>query len=210
MIKNKCFLFNFLKQSNKFFDMDKFKKFSAIIFIIFEKTVVNLDKLLPLYMRFYEKMVNDEIKIANISKEKKVLHIGSGPVPATLLIISRKTNADLTGIDIDEKSVEKSKIILKKHYASLDIKIIKKDGVDLDFKDYDIILISDGVTNINQILKNIYKSADKKTQIIFRKTISDKENFRFNEEFLNKNFKIDKIKTHSSYGELSSIFLSKK
>ena len=210
MNKNNSFLFNFLKQSNKFFDMDKFKKFSAIIFIIFEKTVVNLDKLLPLYMRFYEEMVNDEIKIANISKEKKLLHIGSGPVPATLIIISQKTNADLTGVDIDKRSVKKSKRILKKYYASLDIKIIKKDGADLDFKDYDIILISDGVSNINQILKNIYKSVGKKTQIIFRKTIPDKENFRFNEEFLNKNFKIEKIKTHSSYGELSSIFLSKK
>jgi len=210
MNKKNSFLFNFLKQSNTFFDMEKFKSISANFFIIFEKTIVNLDKFLPIYMRFYEKMVTDEIKIANISKEKKLLHIGSGPIPATLIIISKKTNADTTGVDINKQSVQKSKKFLKKHYPSLNIKIINKDGADLDFNHYDVILISDGVSNINQILKNIYKSVNKKTQIIFRKTIQDKENFSFNEEFLNKNFKIKKIKTHSSYGNLSSVFLSKK
>jgi len=210
MNKKNSFLFNFLKQSNTFFDMEKFKSISAIFFIIFEKTIVNLDKFLPIYMRFYEKMVTDERKIANISQEKKLLHIGSGPIPATLIIISKKTNADTTGVDINKQSVQKSKKFLKKHYPSLNVKIINKDGADLDFKHYDVILISDGVSNINQILKNIYKSVNKKTQIIFRKTIRDKENFSFNEEFLNKNFKIKKIKTHSSYGNLSSVFLSKK
>jgi 2-polyprenyl-3-methyl-5-hydroxy-6-metoxy-1,4-benzoquinol methylase len=190
--------------------MDKLKFFSSYVFLISEKIIVKLDRLLPGYMRFYETMVNEEIKIGQISGTDAVLHIGSGPIPATAIIISRKTGAKVTGIDVDIHAINNSKKIIENHYQSLNIHILHEHGEKIDAKKFDTIIISDGIQHLNQVLENISNSADTNTQVIFRKTISGNKQFRFHNEFFHNNFQIKKIKTHNSYGELSSIFLIKK
>ena len=50
----------------------KLKKLIDFGFIFIEKTIVNLDKLYPIYFDFYNEMIEKEIILADISKNKKV------------------------------------------------------------------------------------------------------------------------------------------
>ena len=207
--KRQFFLFKLLKLFNESFDMYKLRRFTALNFVFFEKIVANLTRLIPLYILFYEEMIKEEIEFADISKNDKVLHIGSGTIPATGIIICQKTNADITGIDINSESIKKSKIVIEKKFKSLNLRVKLADGANIDVSEYNKIIISDGINDLLKILTNISKSSKKGSIVILRKTIKN-DAFELDNDGLNKNFDVKKISKHPFYGDLSSIMLVKK
>ena len=63
-----------------------------------------MDKLLPFYLDFYRDMVKKEISFGRITSKNNILHIGCGPIPATSILITEITNANVTGIDNNNRS----------------------------------------------------------------------------------------------------------
>lgn len=212
-MKNKAglvtFIFKFLRNFNKCMDMGKLKKFTDYSFYIIEKIIFNFNIFIPFYFKFYEEMVNEEIKMANISSNDKILHIGCGSIPITSIIIAEKTRAKITALDIDYNSAQKAKQLVKKNTRLINIDIKKADGAEYPTSEFDIILVSDGVKKLYDILYNIGASTSKNVKVIFRKTISNNKNFNLDEHNLSKFLKIKEIRTHKSYGNLSSILLLK-
>ena len=200
---------NFLKNFNESMNMIELKKLGDYTFYLAEKIILNYKKLIPFYIKFYEEIVKEEIKMANISSDDKILHIGCGSIPATSIIITKETGANIIAIDIDSYSSQKAKQFIKQNKNLKNILIKNADGAEYSTAEFDTILISDGVKKLYNILKNISESLRKNTKVIFRITILNNENFKLDDHNLSSIFEIKEIKTHKSYGNLSSILLRK-
>lgn len=206
--KKFAFLNLLLSSFSKSTDMVRLKKLSNIIFVIIEKLVVKLDKLLPFYLRFYDEMVSNEIKMANISSQDSILHIGCGSIPATSIILNQKIGSNITSIDKDPDSVKNAKHLLSKLENLENIKIACADGLSFSAENFDVIIISDGISVLDEILRKLSKFVKKNVKIIVRVNIT-KPNFYICGKPYSAvdEFAIKDMVNHSSYGKLTSILL---
>jgi 16S rRNA G527 N7-methylase RsmG len=192
------------------FDQYKLKKYADFIFILSEKIIVNLDKLYPFYFDFYSNMIKNEIKLAKITKKDKIVHIGCGPIPATSILLSKITGAKVTGIDKDIKSVKKANFCVSKSDLSDKIQIINTDINKFSVKSFDLIIISQGVKPIKDILGFISKSMKDNAHVIFRTSSNSKGDITSEDKFIEKIFNIDSIVAQKKNALLISILLSKR
>jgi len=200
----------FLKKIGIKFDAHKLKKFIDLSFILVEKIIVKLIKLLSFYLDFYEDMVENEISLADISKDDKILHIGCGSVPATSIIIAKKTKAQVTGIDNKLISVKQALNLISSQDLSNKIKIIHADALDYPLENFNLIIISQGVEPYNKILKRISTNIKKDERVIFRTTSTHDGKLNEKDVFLNDLFKINKIIKQEKNGLLISVLLTEK
>ena len=192
------------------FDAHKFKIINDLTFVLIEKILLKFYKLHHLYFDFYDEMTDNEIKIANISKDDNILHIGSGPIPATPILLARKTKAKITGVDNNLKSVNQSKLLVSKYNLSDQVEIIHAEVQGFSIKNYNIVLISQGIKPRREIIEYISKSIDTKTKVIFRTTSLIDGKLSNNDLFLKDFFDIKKIVSNKKNGLLISILMTKK
>ena len=72
-------------------------------------------------------MTNKEINLANVTKDDRILHIGCGSIPATSVLLAKKTGSEVTGIDNDFSSVKQAQsYVIKKsvRYYILKVRLI--------------------------------------------------------------------------------------
>jgi len=191
------------------FNAHRLKFYLDSSFICIEKILVKLDKLLNLYLGFYEDMIKNEIALANISKDSKILHIGSGSIPATPILMTRKTNAKITSIDINQNSVKQAQNLISKIGLSDKIEIKTSDVLHFPITNFDIIIISQGVSPYNKAIEYMAKNIGKDSKVIFRTTSDEKGNLVEQDLFLKKFFTIEKTVAHKKNGLLISILLIK-
>ncbi|MDK4501313.1 hypothetical protein MWG03_03070 [Fusobacterium necrophorum] len=92
------------------------EKFRAKAFLKNSTTILD-------YFKNIEECIETEFKGFTIDSKSKVLLIGAGSFPMTLLAISKKTGAKAVGIDIDNEAVELASKIINILGKDLDIEI---------------------------------------------------------------------------------------
>ena len=200
----------FLEKIGVKFDSYKLKKFNDLGFIVIEKIVVKLDKLLPFYLDFYRVMVENEINLANISKNDTVLHIGCGPIPSTSILLAKIIGAQITAIDKNSHSVDQARLCVSKTDVSDKIKIVHGDAIFFPVENLDIIIVSMGVKPIKNILKRIAKSMKDDAYVIFRTSSSPNGEIAKNDLFIKDIFNVNKVVAQKKNALLISILLSKR
>ena len=155
-------------------------------------------------------MTENEIKLANISKNDRILHVGCGPLPATSIILAKETGAKITGIDYNPNSVKQAKFFISKYHLSDQIQIIHADAIQFPVDNFDLILLSQGIKPRKKILEQISKSIKPNMRVIYRTTSSVDGEISQNDLFLKEIFKIVKIAYNKKNGLLISILLNKK
>jgi len=200
----------FLQKIGVKFDSKKLKKIIDWGFIFSEKVIVKLDKLYFIYFNFYDEMIKNEIILADISREKKILHIGCGSIPATSILLIKKIGVQVTGIDKNPRSVDQARLCVLKTGVSDKIKILDGDAKIFPVETFDIIIVSQGVKPIKEILEHIAKSMKDDAYVIFRTSSSPNGEIDKNNLFIRDIFIIDKVIAQKKYALLISIMLSKR
>ena len=200
------FLKNFSKKMNGLF----VKKLADFIFSIGEKIIIKMDELLPLYIRYYEDIIDEEIKMAGISNSDNILHIGCGPVPSTSVLITQKTGATVVGIDKNISATKGAKSCIKMINRDDKIQIQHANALNYKVQDFDIIMFSQGVEPRYKILENISKSMKSNTRLIFRTVSSVDGELTDHDSIIKKLFKISRTISHKNHGLLISVLLLKK
>ena len=190
-----------------FFDVEKMKKIVDFSYIVIEKFSMVFPMIAKDYITFYEELVEREIKLAEVTRNDKILNIGSGPIPATSLLLSKKIGADITCIDINENAVRRAKNFLKKQGIN-QIKVEYGDGTKYDVSEFDVIFISWGVNNLFQILRNVSNTMKNDARVVIRLPTSERFQKKLEEE-LGKILKIKKTISQPSYSNSKSILLIK-
>jgi len=173
-----------------------FKKFIDQLYNIYEIIFTNISFFSFLYMKFHEPSVKKEINMAQITHSDKVLHIGCGAIPYSLMILSKETHTEITGIDNQTRSITYAKKFIA---DDKNIHIEKASGETYDVSTFDVILISYGVGDIEAVLKNTLQHLKDNGKIILRKPVTETT------EYINsilENYSIKKLKlllTQESY-----------
>ena len=123
----------------------------------------------PLYSR-YKMLVKNQIEAMNIKPETRIVFVGSGPVPISLILMSRFYNISSVGLDNNAEIVELSKKVI--HCLGLDknIKIIHGDDSHLKNIKWNAVLVAALAEPKGRIFRNLHEilKQKKKTPVIFR------------------------------------------
>ncbi len=141
------------------------KKLHDRMFIFIEKILSKL--FAKAYINFFEKAIIEEFEMVKIKEDDRVLHIGCGPLPNTLVSLAKNIKAIYTGIDRDSEAVEIARKIVSKY--NLDIKIEEGNALSYNLSDFDIIIVSFGVEPYNEVFERIRKNCKKNAKIVCRK-----------------------------------------
>ena len=200
----------YLKNFSKKMNGPLAKKLADFIFAMGEKIIIKMDKLLPLYVGYYKDIVNEEIKMADIHDGDIVLHIGCGPVPSTSILIAKKTNVSIMGIDKDMHAIKGANSSVQIMNLKNKIQIQHANALNFSIQDFDVIVFSQGVEPRYRILESISRSMKSNARLIFR-TVSSVEGELASQDMILKNFfKILKLVSHENHGLLISLLLVKK
>jgi len=191
-------------------DPHKFKKFNDLGFIITEKILIKLQKLSHLYFHFYEEMTQNEISLANISKDDVILHIGSGPIPTTSILLAKKVGAQVTSIDNNLHSVKQAIYCVKEAGVADKVQIKYADANSFPADKFDVIIISHGTRAYKELLQHISQSMKDDARVIFRTSSSPTGEIAKEDLFIKDMFKMDKIVKQKKNALLISILLKKE
>ncbi len=121
------------------------------------------------YFRNIEDCIEKEFGGFQITSQSKVLLVGSGPFPITLLRIAERTGADVFGIDIDNEAIQLGKHVVNNLGSHLSIEIEKKTVGELAvINQISHIIFSSTVSCKYDILDQLYDVTNKDVLIAMR------------------------------------------
>ncbi|WP_230874913.1 SAM-dependent methyltransferase [Lysinibacillus cavernae] len=121
------------------------------------------------YFRNIEDCIEKQFGDVQITSQSKVLLVGSGAFPITLLMVAERTGAQVFGIDIDDEAVQLGKHVVNQLGSHLSIQIDKKTVGELTvIKQISHIIFSSTVSSKYDILEQLYDLTNKDVLIAMR------------------------------------------
>ncbi|DAC73132.1 MAG TPA: hypothetical protein DSN98_01625 [Thermoplasmata archaeon] len=109
-----------------------------------------------------------EYESVGISENSKILHIGCGPYPLTVIELASLGKVKIVGIDKDPDAVRQARDVLKKKGLEKKVNIYEGDGSSYPVKPFDVIIVSTCSYPKASILEHIFTTAKPNTIIIVR------------------------------------------
>jgi precorrin-6B methylase 2 len=154
---------------------DFYRKYNNFYWRIIDYLSYKIEKI----GQFYEKNIGNqyikESQFFDISKSKKILHIGCGSYPLTAIILAKKFNKKVSAIDRNPKAVEKAKKIVKKKNLQDKINVFCADGKNYQINGYDTVIISGCTIPFEKIMLNVFKTTEPGSRIISRVSSDEKQ-----------------------------------
>jgi precorrin-6B methylase 2 len=192
------------------FNTASFKNLMDYAYVVFEKISYSFEFLSFNYLMLYDELIEKEIKMARITDKSIILVIGCGSIPITPILLAKKANSEIVGIDFDIKAVKKASRYIKTYFPDLRIKIEQGDGLKYPIERFDMIFVLYGVKNQKEILKNISVKIESDNLVVFR-TTQDVLNQKLKGiEKLSEMFKIKDYISSDSFYTSYSYLLAKK
>lgn len=212
-ISSRCFSMAhhlFFKEISPKFNEKALKHLMDKLYIFFEKVFFRFEILSTLYLKLYDEITNNEIKIANIQSKDRVLVIGSGSIPATAELIVEKTGAEVVGIDRDQHAVRRGKEYVKQHSLDERLHIRYANGSDFDVSLFDVIFISYGIHDENQLFSLMEKKMNPSARVIYRQPYDPSFTDASLPSSILRTFKVKDQVSSPSLGSILSLVLVKK
>lgn len=149
--------------------LDKMKILSSNIFWkVADILSCRFTKLAYIYDRLIVKSYENEIGQFDISKSKKILHIGCGSYPITAIVLSRMSNGEIIGIDKSKNSIKRAERYISKKNIGIRVSVQHGDGSKFPLEGFDTIIISSCSIPKYIILEHLFNDAPSKSKIIVR------------------------------------------
>lgn len=117
---------------------------------------------------YYKRIVNKEIRLADINENDRILCVGGGPCPFSGILLHEHTKAHVTIIDNDECCVEVSKQLVRKLGYEDSIKIYHGDGSDICPEDYTVIHMAVQVSPLDKVFSCMKQKCKLGSKILVR------------------------------------------
>jgi len=121
---------------------------------------------------FYNKYIGCEYKSEyetfGLSKGSKVLHIGCGPYPLTMVELATMLDIQIVGIDVNGKAVRQARDLINKRSLENKITIEQADGATYPVESFDVIIVSSCSSPKIKILHHLFATAKTNAIIIVR------------------------------------------
>lgn len=124
----------------------------------------------PLYPR-YQSLIKNMVAARPMSPESRIAFIGCGPVPISLILLSRLYDLKSIGLDSSSQAVALSQRVIEHLGLRQDIRIIHGDETRLEELDWSAVLVAalaEPKARIFQNLREILKTSNGHRAVIFR------------------------------------------
>lgn len=121
----------------------------------------------PLFSRF-ERLIEREVGLLDGYIPRRVLFIGSGPMPITALCLQHRLNVPVDCLERDPEAVAESSVVLDRLGCSAYIQVLHGQGELVDVSEYDVILVALLAKPKRAILESIVRSCRDDVRIICR------------------------------------------
>lgn len=153
---------------------------------------------------YYKKVVENEIKLADIKPTDRILCIGGGPCPCTAIELHKRTGANVCVIDNDQEIIDTAIKNIERLKLSKYVTVKYQDGSKIDIDDFSVVHIALQVNPKNIVFKRIVDNSPPGTKVLVR---ISKEKFSKLYSLMKTEFiKIDK-KIHHKKKNLDYTFL---
>ena len=134
----------------------------------FEKLISEIPFLVGLYSRPYREVIKNEIKLAGINDEDKVLNVGCGAVPFTAIHLLNITGAELWIQDRDSDALDRAKKCLKRSGLADRARFFEGDAAHDVPESFDVAIVALQAGPKKAILKNLMQKMTKGGRLVFR------------------------------------------
>jgi len=121
----------------------------------------------PLVQRF-RRLIDREVDLLGKQPVKRLLFIGSGPVPVSAILFHQRLGAQVDCVDLDPMAVEHSRKFLARLRLSDPIRVHCADGSLMDALDYDAVVIALLAKPKHEILAQLATNARPDCRVICR------------------------------------------
>lgn len=180
------------------------------VFILFEKIGCKFKIISEIYLKLYEDIVTKEIALAQITQNDRILVIGSGSLPATPILIGRKTNAQIISIDKDEKAVKEATHYVRSENLDKTVTIECADGFTYPVERFTVIVVLYGVKHPAEILDHLADRIDQDTRVVYRTITDARGNIQDKTLHFSEHFIVRKQVHTETLGSFDSFLLMKK
>ncbi len=199
----------FFKVITPHFKAETFKPLMDVLYVYFEQIATHFDIINEYYIRLYDDIIKNEIKLAQIDQSDHVLVIGSGSLPMTPILITKNTKAKIHTIDKDKKAVKNAQRYINRFHLSEKITVSYDDACQLNMADFDIIFVLYGIHGLEKVFSMIAKTSSPSVRVIYR-IPPDALDHDSMESVCPSSFIIKKKVITSSIGGVISLLLKKK
>ncbi len=134
-----------------------------------EKKVAANRTIVSLYAGYYRKVVENEIKLASITAEDRVLNVGCGGIPFTAVLIAKMTGARVWAIDCDEAAVKVARRCVAAQRLEHLVTVVHHDGAAQIPFAFDVALVALQAKPKKAILENLLQQCGSRARLIFRR-----------------------------------------
>lgn len=129
-------------------------------------------KSFPLYPR-YEALVRNQIELNRIDRGSRLVFIGCGPVPSSLILFNRLAGIRSVGLDVSEDAVNWSRKVVRCLGLEKEVEIVRGDETLIRELDWDMVLVAamaDPKARIFNNLRLIMRERGKTDALVFFRT----------------------------------------
>lgn len=212
-LSSKCFYLAhhlFFEEVSPKFNETALKNLMDHLYIFFEKVFFRFDIVSTFYLQLYDEITDNEITLARILSTDKILVIGSGSIPATPEHIVKKTGAEVTGIDRDLQAVKRAKQYATQHGLDKKLQMFHADGSEYDVSLFDVIFVSYGIQDEDQLFSLLEKQMSSNARIIYRLPYDPLFTIKSLPPSISTSFNVKGQKSSPSLGSIISLVLVKK
>ncbi|MFM9277496.1 methyltransferase domain-containing protein [Paenibacillus jiagnxiensis] len=131
------------------------------------------------YFKNIEDCIEQEFGSFQVTPDSKVFMVGSGSFPMTPLLIAKRTNAEVVGIDIDEEAVELGRRVTEKLGSGLRIRLDKGSAEQFEIRNVTHIIFSSTVADKYELLDRLHPLTHENVVVAMRYGDSLKSLFNY-------------------------------
>ena len=122
----------------------------------------------------FDHKLTQEIALVNWQGKKKLVMVGAGPLPKTMLHFHDHTDIEqIIGLDSNQESVYiAGQMIRRAHKNTSRIQLVHYNGLNYDYKDADLVFVANFVTPKAKVLNRIAATAKNGVQVLVRTPVS--------------------------------------
>lgn len=117
---------------------------------------------------YYRSIIMREVRLAEITKNDKILCIGGGPCPYTAIMLHRLTGAHVTVIDNNRFCVNKSLELIEKLNLQDKIQVLCTEGENVNCRGFSVIHLAMQISPKEKVLKRLLGEAENGAKILVR------------------------------------------
>ena len=115
----------------------------------------------------YQGLIKNENQLVKFTPEQKVVFIGGGPLPLTLILFNKLFKSQCVSVEIQPEVAKISRQVLKK-LGMPEIEVVEGDETSIKDMDYTVIMVAALAEPKERVFTNIWEMVDTITPIIYR------------------------------------------